>query len=728
MTPLAIALLFGQGPAVDLQAPISFEHRAAPVSRVLASLSEKSKIKLEALPAVAGDVVLVSVKEVPLQDLLQKIATVTSAEWRQDGEIYRLVPAAGIRNREAQDEFSAKVTAIRASIANRLKPPTVPAKPAGGDDVEDEEFAMPEGFDPSEIGDGPLLKIVQNLDLRALAALRTGDRVVFSSQPTRMQRPLPATSGPLIAKMVASHNETAKALKDADMDTDDALPDGVEMPQFVKDMMNQRTKPVGEFSKALLIASRSGFMGGFGSLNLELLLYDREGKVAYKTNTMLSETSSTMTRIIEAAQGKKKPAATKATPIELSPETKLVREVFSKAMGASGNVQLKPEAKAILYHPEIYDPLSFLPTDSLLAMAKKQGRPIVANLPDEMGESNAFAMASGENATVEQVEEDLRSAEEIRALTDPTFLLIKPSHPAQARAERLDREALAALMQAVDTKGIPSLDDVAAFAAKAENPMEGGVAQAYVMGLAPGAFSFSMSGFTNWDALRFYGLLSLDGRRVLAGGGRLPFGTLTSAQSGQLQKMAFGTSSNLQVEGSGAKSDEGFFSMMRMFGAGTDKDFRTEPTEVMANGLPSDGFVTANVVSDFFVTPVFDGDQPTMGPLSVLGVDEVAMLRMFRESPGFSQAMSGQMPSIDRVKLGERSVWNFQFHVAPKTSMKASLNDNRMAKGGRTYAMNDLPADYQKRIAAKVEEYKKSPLGAIGGMMGGMNRGQTPPP
>lgn len=726
MTPLAIALLLGQGPAVDLQAPISFEHRAAPVGRVLASLSEKSKLKLEALPAVAGDVVLISVKGVPLQDLMQKIATVTSAEWRQDGEIYRLVPAAGIRNRETQDEFTAKVTAIRASIAERLKPPTASTTPDKPGEEDAEAAAAMANFDFSDIGDRPLLKIVQNVDLRALAALRSGDRVVFSTQPTRMQRALPANAGPMITSMVAKHNETVKAMKDQGPDQLDNLPDGTEMPQFVKDMMNQRTKPVGEVSKALLVASRSGFMGGFGSLNLELILYDREGKVAYKTNTMLSEYSGRMTELIEAAQGKTKPAATKTTPIELSADTKLVRDVFSKAMGMNGTLKLKPEAKAILYHPEQYDPLSFLPTDSLLAVAKKQGRPIVANLPDEMGEANAFAMATGTNTTVEDVEEDIKSAEEIRALADPTFLLIKPSHPAKARAERLDRTALAALMQAVDTKGIPSLDDVAAFAARAENPMEGGVAQAYVMGLAPGAFSFSMSGFTNWDALRFYGLLTVDGRQTLASGGRLPFSNLTAAQSAQLQRMAFGTASNLQVEG--VKSEDGFMSMMKMFGAGSDKDFRTEPTEVMANGLPGDGFVSANVVNDFFVSPVFEGEEPTQGPLSVLGVDEIAMLKMFKDMEGMSQAMGERMPNIDRVKLGERSVWNFQFHVAPRTSMKAALNDNRMGKGGRTYAMNDLPADHQKRIALKIEEYKKSPLGMLGGMMGGMNRGQTPPP
>lgn len=732
MTPIAIALLLGQGPAADLQAPISFEHRAAPVGRVLANLSEKTKLKLEALPTVAGDVVLVSVKDVPLTELLQKIATVTACEWRQDGETYRLVPSAGIRNREAQDEFSARVTALRASIAQRLKPPTPPApERKSGADTEptepDYEGMAAEAIQGGMFGDAPLLKLVQNVDLRAIASLRPNDRVVFSTQPTRMQRPLPANAGTLINTMVAQHNASLKKLGTPDID--DEMPQGVEIPQFVKDMMSQRTKPVGEVSKGLIVASRMG-MGGFGGVNLELLLYDRDGKIAYKTNTMLSETSRAVERAVEAVQGKKKPVTTKQTPIELSPETKLVRESLGKSMGMGGmsGIKLSPAVKALVYHPDIYDPLSFLPSDSLLAVAKKQGRPIVANLPDEMDMVDLLDMPGGNSLTVEQVEEDLRAAEQVRTIEDTKFLLIKPAKPAAAREDRLDRVALTALMQVVDTKGIPTLDDVAAYAAKAPNPMEGGIGQSYVMMLAPGAFSASMSGFTNWNAIRFYGLLSPEARRGLAGGGRLAFSALSPAQSAHLQKMAYGTQANLQVEDPNQKPEtETMSSMMRMMGMGVDRDFRTEPTEVMPNGLPSDGFVSADVLADFFVSPVLEGDEPTMGPLAVLGADELAMFKMFREDKNYSMMM-GMMPSIDRVKLGERSVWTMMFHVAPKTAMKAVLNDNRMAKGGKTVALNDLPAAHQKRIALKLEEIKKSPLGSIGGMLGGMGGGQTPPP
>lgn len=729
MTPIAIALLLGQGPTADLQTPVTFTHRAAPIGRVLAQLSERTKIKFEALPAVAGDVVLVSVKDVPLQDLMQKIATVTSAEWRQDGDIYRLAPSAGIRNREAQDEFAARVTAVRTSLAKRIKestpPPrgaatTAPAKP--GEDDEEEAFDMPMGAFGGG-GDAALLKLVQNVDLKAIAALRPNDRVVFSTQPTRTQRPLPGNPTALINTLVAEHNANVKkAGAGADLDE---TPQGVEIPQFVRDMVNQSTKPIGEVTKGLLIASRMG-MGGFGGVNLELRLYDREGKVAYKANSMLSsEFSPAVARAVEMAQGKVQAPATKKTPIELSPETKLIGDSLGKAMGMTG-ITLKPELKAIVYHPDVYDPLSFLPTDSLLALAKKQGRPIVANIPDEMDAISSPEM--GGSRTIEDVEDELKSAEQIRAITDPTFLLIKPAKPATAREERLDRAALTALMQVVETKGIPTLDDVAAYAVKAPNPMNGGIGQAYVMVLAPGAFAASMTGFTNWDALRFYGLLSPEARRGLSTGSRLPFATLNPAQAAQLQKMAFSTMANLQVETPGQKSEaESMASMMRMFGMGADRDFRTEPTEVMPNGLPGDGYVSADVVADFFVTPVLDGDEPTSGPFAVLGVEELAMFRMFKEDKNYSQMM-GIFPSIDRVKVGERSVWNFMFHVAPKTAMKAVLNDNRMAKGGKTLGMNELPAAYQKRIAMKLEEVKKSPLGALGGMMGGMGAGQTPPP
>jgi hypothetical protein len=284
-------------------------------------------------------------------------------------------------------------------------------------------------------------------------------------------------------------------------------------------------------------------------------------------------------------------------------------------------------------------------------------------------------------------------------------------------------------MQTVEKKTIPTLDNVAAYATRAPSPMEGGLGQVYVMMLVPGAFAQSMSGFTNWDALRFYGLLSPDSRRTLAGGGRIPYAMLTQAQSAQVAKMVFGMMANLSVEDPNKKSEEnGMMSMLMMFGMGmSGGDFRTEPTEIMPNGLPGDGYVSANVVSDFFASPVMEGDDATAGPLSVLGSEELAIFKMLREDKNYSQ-MAGFMPKIDRVKVGERSVWNLAFHVAPQTAMRTVLNDNRMPQNAKTVAMSDLPPAFQQRIAAKLEEVKKSPLGAIGGMMGAGGGAGTPPP
>ena len=109
--------------------------------------------------------------------------------------------------------------------------------------------------------------------------------------------------------------------------------------------------------------------------------------------------------------------------------------------------------------------------------------------------------------------------------------------------------------------------------------------------------------------------------------------------------------------------------------------------------------------------------------MASLGIDELAMLKFFKESPQFSQ-MQGYIPVINELRLGTRDVYHFKFIVAPQVSESQTLIDNHMAKGSSAIAMSNLPDDVQKQLNARVEQFKKIPF--FSPAMFGGNR--MPPP
>jgi len=718
--------------AQDLATPVTFTTRAAPAERVLVELGKAAGMKLETAPQTANEVLVLSVKGMPIGQVLDRIALVTSGEWKQEGDVYRLVANQGVRNREAVEEQTLRTNAIRSSLAKEAKEvleaeqaARQPAKDGAKGNAKAAQARMAFGLGGD---DHNLTKIVVGLDPALLGAMAPSDRLVFSSNPNRMQRALPANAMSLVQDLVASHN---KQLAGQPKNIDEE-PEMEKMPAFVKTMMRNMTQPVKSVGKVLLVVSRMGF-GPFQSLQAELRVYDAEGKVALSRPTMIqtNDIASEMEDIEAAFEGTASPAKAKpkaeakSTEIPLSPDTKALLEAFKgQNQGTQIGMKIPADVRAKLFRPDLYDPLSFLATDSLLALATKRGKPLIACVPDDLNTSFTDLMFN-RKPTLEKFEEELQKADDAKIVPDDAFLLVKPAQPNSARALRTERTSLAALLGAVVSKGAPSLDDIAAYALKNPSPMDGGIGQVYVTFFVPGAIQQGLEGVTNWEMLRFYGQLNSTARQTLAQGGRLSIGSLTPGLQASLRRMAFGSNALLEVETGKPKGDDELPGFMRMFGMmGGGGDYRQEPTEAMPTGLPAQGYVELKLSTEPIAMPVPPEGQTVSGMMGVLGPTEMAMFKMFKDEPAYA-AMSSYLPSLDRMRVGDRSTYAFRFTLAPQVYMTQNLADNRVPQNGAIVAYANLPADFQKRIAAKLIEVKKSPLGSLGGLMGG---GRVTPP
>jgi len=744
------------GAAQNTSVHITYSTRAARASRVIKDIGAIAKLDLEVSPQTQNEVLVISVKDTPLSDLMARIATATSGEWRTEGSVYRLVGSSTMRKQEEREQATKRIANVRKAIdkavlderkrgesdakaaaeAAAKAKADAKADPKGKNKDGGTESSILSNFIGSNPASGAITALIREIDPAVFAQIGPGDRIVFSTDPTHAQRTLGSNATEIINELIQKHDAvTADAQPDLAQQFAGMSEQQAELMRQV--MSRQHTGKIGQVAKALLIASNSE-LGAFmssDSIELELRLYNAKGKVVFTGNNNLTLKESDALAAMESmaastvavdsngtvtavpVPAKQPEPQTKQTPIDYSADSKALQKSTKGMTTGKFNLDISRELRQKLFLPNMYDPLSFMQTDEVLAYAKLSGKPLVADIPDSaMAGFEAFGGQS--DKTVESLTKEIKSGTTMVAVADDTFTVLKPSEPAQSRAERLDRLALATLMQATQDKGVPSLDDMSAYASVAPNPMGGGIGRTYLLLYVPGGSPMGMDGMTSWEMLRFYADLTPDIRNQLSNGGKLPISSLTSGQRAQLERMTYGAGAQLSVDDPQKKQDDDTPFWMNLAGGSATDDYRGEPTESVPNGLPGSGYVELKSNVEPFAAPVPGTDSTMMAMLGILGPDELAMFKMLRSTPGAEQ-ITAMFPKFPKLKVGERTIYKFTFHVAPQVSIKQTLKDHRLGKDANTYSEDNLPADLQKRVADRAEALKKSPMGAIGSFMGG---------
>jgi hypothetical protein len=688
----ALALLM----PIQAAATIDFESRAAPVATVVAALAKAQDVKLEVSPNVGNEIIVVHANGVTLQSVLDKIALVSSAEWQRDGEVTKLVASTVARSREASEERTQRLNRLRKSLADRLKART--SSTSEGEDSDEEMDDVIQSYSPVD-------ELLKGIDLTAIAAMNAGDRIVYATNPTAMQRRLPSNTPAIVQTIVTQHNASIPEQTENNEELSQYLE---KMPPSVRKMIERQQKPVGNPSKALFVVSAQAFTS-MQMVSAELRLYDAEGNVILSQPTYLDFEMPTVPKPTKAGN-----SPVTSTPITYSEDSKALLAGFQGSPTSGMKMNVSPELRAKLMQPDVYDPLSFTATDELLSVAAHKKKSLVANVSDAMMDTPNM-MVPGSKATVEEVEASLAAGDESTITETEGWVVIRPTHPATSRTDRTDRVALANLVQAAKTKALPTLDEICAFAVTSPSPMQNGVGRFYAIYFVPGMMSMGMGGITDWDAFKFYGTLGPSQKSSLSRGQTLAVGAMSGMQKNLWSKMVFGASSHISAGTPKIPEDpfEGMMSM-GMMGMNTDS-YLQEPTELMPNGLPPGAFLQFNTQLEPIANPVDAGDQ-MLGAMGALGPSEIALLKMFTDDPNLA-AISSQMPQIGQVRIGERTIIQMNLILPKNNYASQTLNDNKIGNGAPV-AFNDLPADFKAIIEKRTAALKASPMGELGALMG----------
>jgi hypothetical protein len=720
---------------------LTYSAHGVAAGRVIVELAAKSGQDLDIAPELAREVLVISVKDVEVEDLLARIASVMGAEWRQqpDGD-RRLTVSPGRLASEQRAEREARLAAIqeryreireairRGEQAQRNANNEEPPNPAGDTQEERPREWMLRN------DDAVLGRMLLRIDPAVIAGIGPDERLVFAMTPTRMQRPLNG-AGPDIAEIVRHNNESARrhAAHEAVAGEQIANPEIRAAMEWVREMgLIRDPKPINDPpAEALLIVSRGGgplefLPGGAGSLSVTFRLYDAQGQVVMESmdpgllelDDELQFLMPDMPGMEEAAgeidpDAQPQPAAT-GQPIEYSQTTQELRRAMRmENIMNLAQLQLSPELLERIARPDLHDPLSFEPAEGVLAVAKAKNAQVVANLPDSMVSGFMFIFGEGAAPTIEGFFKELQERE-TRASLEDGWLTVWPAKMAAARAGRQDRAALARLIAAGQAKGVPSLDDIAAFAAVNDSPMEEGIFMPYIVLFAANVVDSGVSGPVDWNLLRFYGRLSQGQRDALRAGGRIPIASLDPRLRALVDKMAFGANARLRPNAEPQRpAANPWIAMMMEFMPRPQTDYLQEPTEAMPDGLPGDAFVTLTATPGYVVSTRGFGGRTT-GAMMTMGPEEIAMMRHVAEDPQFAE-MTAMMPTIDKVKVGQRTTLEFRFMLTPRVHTRGTLVDDRVPAGEPDTPFATLPAPLEARVKELVEAMRRMPLPAFGG-------------
>lgn len=679
---------------------VAFRHAAAPVARLVATLAERFDAPLATSPSMSTEYVLVDVEDVPLGELLERIATVSSGRWSLAEGRYTLTRDARATAADEKADRAYRKKVVETAIAEALEGASAfketdylvqraseIARDLAKDSPSDDAFQKMRTLENARPGQRLAYRLLSGIDSAELASIRPGQRVVFSDSPNRMQKPLKNAASAL--------REWAqdRTLWEAARTKLEENPDTKEWASILEAVPAPAQPP----SRILVAVSR-----GYEWFGLN-----------YGVNVMLVAPDGTFTRLYAAfgksasgpARGDHAGVGKNETTIEYSPTSiRLMAEGRVRWLNEDGVVrEPSREFMAIVSNPEEHEPLGFAPSDMVFAVRKKMGGQLVACLPDEM----LTALGLAEQDQVPTVEHFLRLSEQWDLMTfdkEGEWLLGRPRLITESRAARGDRAALGEIIRLSQKTDLMELTTLAAFAAKQSvPPMIGASGYLLAMAMGPGMNDIT---FGDWQILSLWGRLSSDQRNTLLAHGRLPLSSLTKDQLAIVNDMVYGADHRLDVETAppeGSTSDEET--------DGQDSIDR-EPTEALVAGLPPAGYValTSSESLLFFVRMKHE-EGPTTTNLENL--ESVAWRAYARQRPDLF-TWAATLPKEETWRIGTARNLEFKIRVSPRHFVRGDLRENSIPAQAPWITPDTAPTSIKKKIDELVERHRKAGDGGDG--------------
>jgi hypothetical protein len=717
LSALALSLAIGHAkPSLDEK--VTFTNPGLAVPQLIQELSKAAHVPLFAPKAFQSDVLAIRVKDATLSELLAKIGDLTAAEWQPKGDGFELVRSRKKQMAEEKAEYDREVAMFQTAIDKqkqalaKLEPWTEKSATTLANLLNDAQRSQPtdgrfdngawqrmQAMDAKAPGGRALTRILAALDAKQLASLPADYKIVFSDQPTAMQRRLPKEVIPGLQQLVAEQNIWSDVASKVFGDPQGGL--------FSNAIWMKRPFD-GQRGKVLLMISKSSGARQNVGANIEIAASDRKGTIVVRGNHYLNT----------GATGNYKPPLPQPNekPLPLSPLGEAAKGIMERGPTNGGERKLPKEVVDLLLDPEHHEPLALATGDMLVKIAEAREENLVAQISDELFIMGVFAGAQKMTPSMA-----LKTIEMGSMVSEKGgWLTISPIGPATARALRMDRAIVGRFVRETAKDGRANLEEQATYAMGTTGELYNTLGFFITMVLSQS----QQTEYFDPAMLRLYGLLDPNQRQALFRGTRLSLGGLTSTQFEIVNKMVFGTNPNLQAkqQPKGALPDSAWEAFYNGIGR--------EPTELFPNGIPRESTVVLRIQSDaVMISPPYEAPGGGMYGTRSLGPDEVAQNLYARERPGIFPWIDGDT-GWDQRKFwfGNRRVLDFTFDFGELALMSKQLQDTKF-QSGDAVPYSQIPSEFRDSVQKRLEELRKQYAKVKPGDLGGSRSTvQRPPP
>lgn len=429
----------------DLERPITLRTVAKPVSEILREVSAHTGFSFVA-DHVKDLPVIVSVKGLPVGQLLTRLAEVTDAEWRREQTQWTLERGPARARKAVEFELTDR--------AARLKP-VVDALPKEMSDADIERAAAEikkairdagPGLRTYLTGPSPadilLNASLKQIPIKEIASAPISSFVSYSSEPRSGQRRLPAFSPSTWKSYLAARSKFAKV---------------IDVPPDVQVSAGLSASALPAKYQVIL-----GFARPFATANVKvwLGLFDEEGKILDLARASLvpmavqPETSPPPVTTTVSVSDEGRRLIHVLQPSRTLPGPSLSTDHGDMLPVGAPDPWTAPENVAVARGAIRREPLAYAISDWVLDLAEQSGKGVVAHIPDY-----AFNPLHRWLATTVKHDVLWNALPEmgIKADTSSSLLILKPAMSARADRYRVDRSALRKLVEASGPYGRPSL-------------------------------------------------------------------------------------------------------------------------------------------------------------------------------------------------------------------------------------------------------------------------------
>jgi hypothetical protein len=663
--------------------PVRFHETAMPVGRLLQSLSKRTGVRLECAPEVVDDVLLLQVDNVPLAQVMSRIAEADDARWRRVDDSWRLERPEAMAKAEQRREMHERAVVIARHLQMVTSPLRKPWNAATlHAAIPRVKHFLSTGSMDSEIDHMPplwraFLRCLSDISPEEIAQIPVGGRAVFATNPTHRQFPLGKGAQEALAKLPDEQSLFGKVLQEEGIEGhNDDMGHGSFVSSsfdFWQQYYNFRRVP----ARILLSISNKWS----DSYEGELTLLDEHNKILVRMG--IDEEMIPLSDFLPNAP------TTKGSPIvPLSHDSQILKSVQPPVKDTStfqGPVtpQVSAEARAILTTPEQHEPLGLVVSDGYIALARAKKRNLIAALPDRLLKDRSPFDTSP--LTVSDVPNLPPYGPRMRITDRGGWLIVTPPDPYEARLERADRTVLGRIARRVAQAGVATIKDVAELAAHSGNKPMYHFDGEYLWALSNGK-NYS-SGAGNWTLLCLYGSLTDEEQQMLLSGKTVSYRSLNPWQRSFAEMAVYGARYNSSGEGTGTQPPAAL------------GDLSDEPTQCFPDDLPPALGIHATTKRKTLV--YFQGPGKTEFERNFWRIDATSYGPFGYEGPPPRVPREGF--NVVRYQIHYQNSISVTVDLTPWYRMEADYNEEIEPATGPPVPFSKLPADIQKRVQKDID-------------------------